>query len=161
MTTAVFHPLTDIESLGPELWSQYNISQAFWSTIGWVRTFGPVTNLKDGTKFEYWKRVEKIGHLRLNLRKEIFPPNHSLIADAAVELARVKAHMNLDYHDHTKIEETDELLTYACDILSISHGHDYATYWSENVEKRMAELPIFNQLKATEIGTKLPFSVKD
>ena len=140
--------------LYPELWSQYTISMAFWMAIQWAKRVGPVMNFKDGTKIETWKRVEKFGQLRLNLRKAIFPPNHSLIADAAVELARVKAHMN-------KIEETDELLMYACDILSISHGHDYAIYWNMNMEKRMSELPIFNQLKATEIGTKLPFSVKE
>ena len=102
---------------------------------------GKVEQRLNGTKIENWKRVEEIGQLRLNLRKEIYPPNHSLIADAAVELACVKVRLNKD-------EEVNELLKCAFDILRISNGRDYAIYWNMNKEKRIAELPIFDDFNA-------------
>ena len=120
--------------------------------IQWAKRVGPVMNFKDGTKIETWKRVEKFGQLWLNLRKAIFPPNHSLIAYAAVELAGVKGGYL------KKQDEGNELLRCAFDIFSISHGRDYAIYWNKNMTKRMADQPVFQHFQGMK---KHPFSVKD
>ena len=103
----------------PELWSHYTIFQALKTAIQLAE------NGKNG-KMEMWKKAEEIGQIRLNKMKVVSPPNHTLIANGAFELARVK--INLD-----KLIEANELVKYGQEILKVCEIPDHPRGWEWSI----------------------------
>jgi len=124
-------------NLHPELWSHHCICMAFAIAVGWAQN-GPIHLLHPAARAENWKIAERFGQLRLDHRKIICPPNHSMIAFGAIELGRVKAKLN-------KYTEANDLVKYAQGIWSISHGPDHPNYKNKNtIQDWMHALQMFD-----------------